>query len=117
MDNLRIELEQTAFLPGEQIAATATWQGLPPGSSLEARLFWYTQGKGTQDVEVVQSVQIASGRGSGSSRISLTLPDGPPSFSGKLLSLLWAIELVELTSGSCVRAELVCGPQRREITY
>ena len=41
------------FRPGEKLAVSALWALPAAPESLEVRLFWYTRGKGTQDVEIV----------------------------------------------------------------
>ena len=46
---------RTRFLPGEKLTVTALWALPEKPESVEVRLFWYTQGKGTQDVGVVGS--------------------------------------------------------------
>jgi hypothetical protein len=63
---------------------------------IEVRLFWYTQGKGTRDVEVVDSLRVDNPEPSGHTRFSFQLPAGPYSFSGRLITLDWAIEAVAL---------------------
>jgi hypothetical protein len=42
-------------------------------------------------------------------------PDFPPSFSGKLISLIWGLELV-LEPGESSAVELVIGPQGKELS-
>ena len=46
---------------------------------------------------------------------SLDLPRGPCSFSGKLVSLIWALELVLQPSGEAGRTRITIGPQGREV--
>jgi hypothetical protein len=43
------------------------------------------------------------------------LPAGPYSFSGQLVSLVWALELVASASKTVVRREIEVGPDRREV--
>jgi hypothetical protein len=43
------------------------------------------------------------------------LPWGPYSFSGKLISLIWAFELIALPSEDSIRQEIVIGPDAREV--
>jgi len=43
------------------------------------------------------------------------LPEGPYSFSGKLISLLWAIEVVASPGDMAGRAGIVVSPSGREV--
>ena len=118
MSWIRIETRDgvTAFRPGDEVEGTVRWRLDPPPRSLELRLFWYTQGKGDQDVGVVESLPLA-GPAEGSSSFRFRLPAGPFSFSGKLISLLWAIEAVaESGAGTqAERCEIIVSPTGREI--
>lgn len=106
---------RTAFRPGDTLVVSALW-ALPvaPGS-LEARLFWYTRGKGTEDVGVVAVETIAGAEVAGERSLRFKLPVQPWSFSGKLISLLWAVELVAEPGGQSARAEFTVSPDGREI--
>ena len=106
---------RTEFRPGETLKVSALW-ALPvaPGA-LEARLFWHTRGKGTEDVGVVAVEKIAGAEAAGERSVSFTLPMQPWSFSGKLVSLLWAVELVAEPGGQSARAEFTLSPDGREI--
>jgi hypothetical protein len=105
----------TAFRPGDEIEATVRWQLDAPPRSLEARLFWYTEGKGDQDVGIVESLPLEGPVAEGHRGIRFRLPAGPFSFSGKLISLLWAIEAVAEPGGAVGRLELVVSPTGQEI--
>jgi len=85
--------------------------GPDPTGEFEVRLGWRTRGKGNTDQDVVATVK--TGRD-----FWFRLPaDGPYSFSGKLVSLVWA---VEAERGSwprkeTVRQEFILSPTGREI--
>ncbi len=51
----------------------------------------------------------------GERAFSFTLPLGPYSFSGSLITLAWALELVALPSGETERVELVVAPVPAEV--
>ncbi len=102
MTELRIE--RTSFKPGETVEG-AVVGGSP---AVEVRLFWYTEGKGTQDLEVV-----ATAHPDADGRFRLPLPAAPYSFSGKLISLIWAVEAVG--GETCPRVELLVSPDGGEI--
>jgi hypothetical protein len=103
------------FRPGAEIQGTATWRLDLAPDSLEIRLFWYTAGKGTRNVEVVGSVSIETPGNDGRRDFRLRVPEGPYAFTGRLVTLAWAIELVALPSEDTTRLDLVIGPQPVEI--
>ncbi|NNE92422.1 MAG: hypothetical protein HKN23_12305, partial [Verrucomicrobiales bacterium] len=64
-----------------------------PAGSAELRLFFYTRGKGTRDVELVDLMVMHEPGISGRRAFAFNLPEGaPPSFSGRLVSVIWALE-------------------------
>ncbi len=117
MSSLFIGLREDRFMvaPGEELAGRVSWSLDEPAEKLELRLFWYTEGKGDQDVEIVDSVSFASPGLEGREEFRFVAPAGPVSFSGKLISLIWALELVALPEGETARQEIVISPTGLEI--
>lgn len=117
MSELRLELAggRTAFTPGEPLSGRVTWRVEDQPSSAELRLFWYTSGKGTQDVGVVDTLSFAAPRPGDQRDFTLPLPREPYSFSGKLISLTWAIELIVEPGGYVERQEFVLSPTGQEL--
>ena len=117
MEQLAIEIQDgaNAFLPGEAVEGTVSWQLDRPAVTAELRLFWYTQGKGDQDVGVVSTVPFGTPEIQDRRPFRVTLPDGPFSFSGKLISLVWALELVVEPGSRSTRTEITVSPTRMEI--
>ena len=105
----------TWFKPGELVEGRATWHADEEIEAVEVRLFWYTSGKGTRDVEVVRLLRTEAPGVSGHRDFSIRVPEGPYSFSGKLITLEWAIEIVVLPSGETERLDLRIGPQPVEV--
>jgi hypothetical protein len=101
------------YASGESITGMALWEGGQP-QSLQVRLFWFTQGKGTQDVQVVQVEKLTPLGENGSLPFAFVAPLRPYSFAGKLISLTWGLELVGKPEGF-TRQEIVIAPQRAEI--
>jgi hypothetical protein len=106
---------RTAFSPGESIAVQADWQLDESPQSVEVRLVWYTRGKGDTDVCIVDRQSIEMPQSTQSWQGSFPLPRAPYSFSGKLVSLIWAVEVVVEPSGDSHRLDLVVAPQGREV--
>ena len=117
MHKLSIELNdgKGAFAPGERLEGRIEWSGDADPKALELSLLWYTSGKGTRDAGVVHSKRIDHPGSSGSDSFSFTLPSGPYSFSGKLISLIWALELTCTPGNETVREEIVVSPTDHEI--
>ncbi len=117
MVDLRVELEkpEASFRPGETIQGTANWSLAEAPEALEVRLFWFTQGKGDQDVGVIETTALDGAGREGSRDFTFTAPEAPLSFSGKLISLVWAVELVALPQGDAGRCELVISHTGEEI--
>lgn len=105
MSTLRLETEnnRTNYMPGEELKGIAMWQMDKRPRDIEVRIFWYTEGKGTQDVEIVDTIRLESPKQNDVCNFEFTLPQGPHSFSGSLISLLWAIEVVAEPSGDTER--------------
>lgn len=117
MSTLRIDIDggQRAFKPGETIRGRVTWQVDEPPQSAEVRLFWYTSGKGTQDVENVGSVALQTPQPNDDRTFSLTLPRQPFSCSGKLVSIVWALELIVEPGSNVERLQFVLSPTGSEV--
>jgi len=112
---INIDADQTAFRPGEMVRGTVSWALPVAPSQLSLELFWTTRGKGTVDSEVVQSVQIRQPAASGQQRFELKLPNGPYSFSGKLVSVLWGLRLSIHPSQEQTQVNLTVSPTGAEI--
>ena len=104
---------RTSRKPGETVEFSALWALEKKPASVEARLFWFTRGKGTEDVGLIATQAVPSPELAGEQVFRFTLPDAPYSFSGKLISLLWAVELV--AGDQVMRCEFVLAPEGREI--
>jgi len=112
---LTLTLDKTSYVPRETISGTATWESLPEKTNkLSVRLIWYTQGKGDRDVELLTSLDIEIGPDSqsgGQQKFDFEAPRRPQSFSGKLIELTWAVELIAYPSRDSVLETVVIGPQ------
>ena len=93
----------------------AVWRLAEPADAVELRLFWHTSGKGTEDVEIIDSLRTEAHGAAGERAFSCPLPLEPYSFSGSLITLSWALELVGLPDGQTERVELVVAPTPVEV--
>jgi hypothetical protein len=114
---LRIDLEDDRrwFLPGDAVSGRVAWHLDRAPDAIELRLFWHTQGKGTEDVELIDQLCIEAPGGDGERVFAFRLPSGPYSFSGALITLSWALELVALPDGELERVDLVVAPTPVEL--
>lgn len=107
--------QRTAFQPGDEIAGTATWRCAEPPNRVEICLGWHTSGKGTRDSETVATEVVPNPAASGQHTFRFTAPAQPHSFSGRLISLVWSVELIVDPSEEVERVEVVIAPDTREI--
>ena len=117
MNEMRIEIDggRNAFVPGEEISGKAIWRLEKPPRAVDLRLFWFTRGKGTEDGTVVEITPFEQPHSDESRSFRFTLPSAPYSFSGKLISVVWALELVATPSGALARLEIVVAPGGQEV--
>ena len=106
---------KTAYRPGEEIAGQFAWSLDGETKAIELRLFWYTEGKGTQDVEIVDTKRIENPQRRDETEFTFPSPGSPYSFSGRLVSVVWALELVAEPYGDSTRLELTFSPTGKEI--
>jgi hypothetical protein len=117
MSSMTLDLRdgKRSYRPGETVHGTARWELESQPSRVEVRLFWYTQGKGTQDVEIVQTAPWDHPSSAQAGEFDFHLPHAPYSFSGKLVSVLWALEAVSDPPGEVARAEITVSPTGEEV--
>ena len=107
--------DRTAFEPSETIAVEAQWELDSEPEALEVRLVWNTSGKGDTDIGVEKTISLDSPGLAESRRLDVELPAAPYSFSGKYVSLIWALELVARPSNLSCRKEITIAPGQREV--
>ena len=117
MNEIRIGTkdEQTAFRPGELIEGAIGWNLPEELRAIEVRLGWQTRGKGTEDAETVNEIKFDDPPAQGARPFQFVAPDQPYSFSGKLISLIWAIEAVTKPGTDSARIEFIVSPTLAEI--
>lgn len=114
--NAQIVPERPTYQPGELIKGSVTWTSPEPPRKAELRLFWHTQGKGDRDADTVEAVVFELPQPSDAREFRFQAPAFPPSFSGKLISLSWGLELV-LEPGGTAATELVIAPGGHELAF
>ena len=115
MSRLRLELDARAFEPGERVTGTIHWDhSQKPADLLRLSLLWHTEGKGDEAAETVSQIEVRSLSPVGHDRFAFETPTYPWSFSGKLVSLVWAVEASLEPRGDLEREEIVVAPGRVE---
>jgi len=117
MNEMSLELEdgRTSFRPSEQVAGTVMWVSDEAPRRIRVELLWSTGGKGTVDEKVVDFLEIPSPPARGNAAFRLQLPDQPWTFSGKLVSVIWAVRAVAEPGEAQVYTEIIVSPTGREI--
>jgi len=114
MNTMTLHLNRKEFRPKDTIEGRVSWQLDKTPKDLQVRLFWHTRGRGTEDLKIVEQYAIPPGL-QGEQGFSFTLSPGPYSFSGKLISLIWAVEFVTNPSDDCAREDIILSPSGQEI--
>jgi hypothetical protein len=112
---IHVPESRTAFEPGEQLNLKVEWELDEDAESVELRAVWRTMGKGDADIGVAHTVQFDLPSRRETRQASFELPRAPHSFSGKLISLVWALELIALPSEDFGRLDITIAPQSEEI--
>ena len=117
MNEIRIgtKEERIAFQPGEMIDGAIGWDLQETLQSIEVRLSWQTRGKGTEDSEVVDRVRFDAPSLQGAQPFQFIAPAQPYSFSGKLISVVWFLEVAVRPKGPSARKEIVIAPGLKEV--
>ncbi len=111
MNDLSLDLAgRSAFDPGQTVPVSAKWNLKTPLDAVELRVVWNTAGRGDVDLQIAEAVRIESPNPNDSRQMTLALPRQPYSFSGKLVSLVWALELVAIPSLASTRTQITIGP-------
>ena len=107
---LRLNQDANTLVPGQVIDGTAGWRLDDAPRDAVLRLFWFTEGKGTCDVGVVEELTLPHHLAELSGTFRFTLPAAPYSFNGQLIALKWAIELLVDKGNFVERLDLVVSP-------
>ena len=112
---IAIDGSKRVFSPRDAVSGRVSWSLAEVPQSVELRLGWSTEGKGTKDCEIVQTLSFQPLRTNESRDFKLVLPEGPYSFSGKLISLKWALEAEVAPSGETAGEDIVLSPFAEEV--
>lgn len=116
--SLSVQLNQdpTTLVPGQTIDGTVGWDRESPPKKAMLRLFWYTEGRGTQDVGVLEELELPTDHKQLQGTFRFSLPASPYSFQGQLITLKWAIELVLNKGKEVERLDLIVSPWVEQVS-
>ncbi len=106
-----------AFQPGAEVSGRVSWTLSKEPKRVTINLMWQTEGKGTQDLEVVESREFEVYDKIGDEAFSFTLPLAPYSCSGQLLSICWALEAFVKSGKDDCRYEIILAPNAEEVLF
>ena len=114
---LQIDLlnEKGAYSPGDLIEGVVSWNLSDRPKAVKLHLLFFTRGKGDQDVIVADTIEYDSPPAVGVEKFTFASPPGPYTFSGKLISLIWALELETVKPDDAFRREITIAPGAQEI--
>ncbi len=114
--SIQVDNVEAGFEPGSLMTAQLQWQLDAPPDAVRIALVWFTLGKGSRDCRVVQRLSIDGPlEASGVRRLGIQLPVSPWSFSGSLITLTWALEVIAYPSKDRARCEFIMAPGGKEI--
>ncbi len=116
MSDIRIAVRKqpAEYAPGEEIDGGVQWQLERAPEFVEVRLLWHTTGRQFEDVGVVAKVRF-DGAQDDTQSFKFTAPAAPYSFTGQLVVLTWAIEVVALPHKENARVEIVIAPRGKAL--
>ena len=94
-DQLRLEMldDRIKFRPGATIEGIAALELERPVRHLHVHLCWHTEGRGTEDAAVVDTVTFDDPKPIDAQIFRFTAPNGPYSYDGSLIAIQWRIEI------------------------
>jgi hypothetical protein len=95
MNALTLSFHQdlTRYFPGETLRGTLQWQLTKDEKQLNVQLLWYTTGESVRNAHIAEVTTVDNPGLQGERTFEFTLPEGPHSFEGKLITLNWGVEV------------------------
>lgn len=109
-----ITINRKDLRPFETVAGRVSWSLDKEPRGLELRLFWFTRGYGSEESKTLASLPLGDAA-RGERDFSFELPDQPWSVKGRMVTIIWALEVVAEKSGGLALEEIVVAPERRVI--
>jgi hypothetical protein len=112
---LTLEEGRNVFEPGARVTGVAAWSAPAAPRGMELRLSWAMHGRGGRDFRIADTLPLPAPAATERRPFILTLPEGPYSFRGRLVTLVWTLELVALPGEEKAHVDLVVAPGHKTI--
>lgn len=110
---IEIELDHFHHQPFQELKGKVRVTTLSPPESMELRIFWFTRGRGDEEATIVHRLAIAPNQAL--TDFSWKLPSMPYSFAGQLITLAWAVEVVDKKENSLDLVPFLLSPNGEEL--
>jgi hypothetical protein len=91
---IELDRDDARYRPEEMVTGAVAWSFPVVPSGIALCLRWRAEGKGTPDEGSAIAIQFRDAPVADRRAFQLRLPVMPYSFSGKVLSIVWRVELV-----------------------
>lgn len=117
MSQLSIQLAhgKRVYAPGETLQGQVRWHFERPPDSIELVVFWHTEGRALSESGISSRVHWQQPGQRGERPFSFSLPEGPHTFRGKLISLSWAVEAIQRPGKQHAQVSFVLSPTGAEL--
>lgn len=113
MNQFSLSIKQKQYRPTERLRGEASWQLKKTPKKLQINLYWTTAGRGNTDLRIIESKSLKPEK-QGFNHFEFILPAGPYSFSGRLISLTWAVEFIA-GNRQCLTETIIVAPTGEEL--
>lgn len=110
---VEIELDHFHHQPFQQLTGKVRVLAETASQAMELRIFWFTQGRGDEEVGIEHRQKVTPQQGL--AHFSFQLPAHPYSFAGQLITLAWAVEVVDEKENSLDLVPFLLSPTGEEM--
>ncbi len=108
--SIEVPENQPAYAPRQTLVGTLRWQRQRPFTDIHLALYWYTQGVGDMDSEVVETLEWNNQPASGERFFEILLPRAPYSITSENLSIHWKLEVTGKPGKDRADFDLIIAP-------
>lgn len=91
--SIEVELDHFHHQPFQTLSGKVRAVAPVSARSMELRVFWFTRGRGDEEAKIVHRIELSPDQPI--QDFSWKLPAAPYSFAGQLITLAWAVEVVD----------------------
>ena len=105
-----LHINKEHYLPNETLRGSITYKNVNREEKLILILYWYTTGMSELDTHKHLTLDFSPPSESGQQEFFIQLPNHPYSFSGKLITLTWALKLSRINSEMAIIKKIFISP-------